>query len=57
MLSNFSSLSKVKKLLFFFLSQQGERSCAFAVLFAHIPEKVILDFTAHGLIIQGFTVA
>ena len=40
----------------FFLSQ-GERSCAFAVFFARIPEKGILDFIAHGSIIQGFTVA
>ena len=27
----------------------------FAVLFARIPEMEILDFIAHGLIIQGFT--
>ena len=27
------------------------------MLFARIPEKGILDFIAHGSIIQGFTVA
>ena len=29
----------------------------FAVLFARIREKGILDFIAHGSILQGFTVA
>ena len=47
--------SKKKKV--FFLSQQGERSCVFAGLFARIPEKGILDFVAPGSIIQGFAVA
>jgi len=51
-----SSLGKVKKFLFFFLSQQGGRGCVFAVFFAPIPEKGILDFTAHGSIIRVFTV-
>ena len=51
-----SSLSKVKKFLFFFLSQQGGRGCVFAVFFAPIPEKGISDFIAHGSIIQVHTV-
>jgi len=51
-----SSLSKVKKFLFFFLSQQGGEGCVFAVFFAPIPEKGISDFIAHGSIIQVFTV-
>jgi len=51
-----SSLSKVKKFLFFFLSQQGGRGCVFAVFFAPIPEKGISDFIAHGSIIQVLTV-
>ena len=51
-----SSLSKVKKFLFFFLSQQGEGGCVVAVFFAPIPEKGILDFIAHGSIIQVLTV-
>ena len=51
-----SSLSKVKKFLFFFLSRKGERGCVFAVFFSPIPEKEILDFIAHGSIIQVFTV-
>ena len=37
--------------------QQGERGCVFAVFFARIPEKRIVDFIAHGSIIQGFTIA
>ena len=52
-----SSLSKVKKFLFFFLSQQGEGGCVFAVFFAPIPEKGISDFIAHGSIIQVLTVS
>ena len=40
----------------FFLSQQGERGCVFAVFFALIPEKGISDFIAHGTIIRVFTV-
>jgi len=51
-----SSLSKVKKFLFFFLSREGERGCVFAVFFSPVPEKEILDFIAHGSIIQVFTV-
>ena len=51
-----SSLSKVKKLLFFFLSRKGERGCVFAVFFAPVPEKEILDFIAHGSIIQVSTI-
>jgi len=51
-----SSLSKVKKILFFFLSRKGERGCVFAVFFSPVPEKEILDFIAHGSIIQVFTV-
>ena len=51
-----SSLSKVKKFLFFFLSRKGERGCVFAVFFSPVPEKEILDFIAHGSIIQVFTV-
>ena len=31
----------------FFLSQQGERGCVFAMFFAPIPEKGISDFIAH----------
>ena len=41
----------------FFLSQQGERGCGFAVVFARIPQKGILDFVAHGSTIQDFMVA
>jgi len=52
-----SSLSKVKKLFFCFLSRKGERGCVFAVFFSPVPEKEILDFMAHGPIIQVFTVA
>jgi len=51
-----SSLSKVKKFLFFYLSRKGERGCVFAVFFSPVPEKEILDFIAHGSIIQVFTV-
>ena len=51
-----SSLSKVKKFLLFFLSQQGEGGCVFAVFFAPIPEKGISDSIAHGSIIQVLTV-
>jgi len=51
-----SSLSKVLKFLFFLLSQKGERCCVFAVFFAPVPEKEILDFIAHGSIIQVFMV-
>ena len=40
----------------FFLSQQGGEGCVFAVFFAPIPEKEILDFIAHGSIIRVFTV-
>jgi len=50
-------LSKVKKFLFFYLSRKGERGCVFAVFFSPVPEKEILDFIAHGSIIQVFTVA
>ena len=39
------------------LSQQGEGGCVFPVFFARIPENGILDFIAHGSIIQGFTIA
>jgi len=51
-----SSLSKVKKILFFFLPRKGERDCVFAVFFASVPEKEILDFIAHGSLIRVFTV-
>ena len=34
-----SSLSMVKKFLFFFLSQKGERGCAFAVFFAPFQRR------------------
>ena len=51
-----SSLSKVKKFLFFPPSRKGERGCVFAVFFSPVPEKKILDFIAHGSIIQVFTV-
>ena len=51
-----SSLSKVKKFLFFFLSRKGGRGCVFAVFLPPVPEKEILDFIAHGSIIQVFTV-
>jgi len=51
-----SSLSKVGKILFFLLSQEGERCCVFAVYFAPVPVKEILDFIAHGSIIRVFTV-
>ena len=50
-----SSLSKVKKFLFFSVSAGG-KGCVFAVFFAPIPEKGISDFIAHGSIIQVFTV-
>jgi len=40
----------------FFLSWNGGRGCVFAVLFDPFPEKEILDFKAHGLIIQVFPV-
>ena len=52
----FSSLSKVKKFLFFFLSRKGERGCVFAVFPPPVPEKEILDSIAHSSIIQVFTV-
>ena len=42
---------------YFFLSRKGERGCVFAVFFAPVPEKEILDFIAHGSIIQVSTVA
>ena len=42
--------------IFFFLSQQEEGGCVFAVFFAPIPEKEISDFIAHGSIIQVLTV-
>ena len=32
----------------FFLSQQGERGCVFAVFFDPVPEEGVLDFIAHG---------
>ena len=51
-----SSLSKVKKPLFLFLSQQGGEGCVFAVFFAPIPEKAIWDFIAQSSVIQVFTV-
>ena len=41
---------------FFLLSRKRERGCAFAVFFALVPEKEILDFIAHGSIIRVFTV-
>ena len=50
-----SSLSKVKKFLFFFLSRNGERGCVFAVFFTPVPEKEILDFIAHGSLTQVST--
>jgi len=46
----------VKKFLFFFLSREGERGCAFAVFLAPFPEKGILDHIAHRPIIQVFTI-
>jgi len=46
----------VKKFLFFFLSQRGERGRVFAVFFAPFPEKGIPDYIAHRPIIQVFTV-
>jgi len=51
-----SSPSKVKKYLLFFLSRRGERGHVFAVFFAPFPEKGILDFIAHRLVIQVFAV-
>jgi len=51
-----SSLSKVKKPLFFFLFHQGGERCVFAVFFAPIPEKGISDLIAHSSIIQVLTV-
>ena len=43
------------KNFFFFLSQQGERGCVFAVFFAPF-QKGISNFIAHGSIIRVFTV-
>jgi len=34
----------------------GERGCVFAVFLAPVPEEEILDFIAHGSIIQVSTV-
>ena len=51
-----SSLGKVKKSLFFFLSRKGERVCVFAGFFSPVLEKEILGFIAHGSIIQVFKV-
>ena len=50
-----STLSKVKKSLFFSVSEV-ERGCVFAMFFAPIPEKEILNFIVHGLIIRVSTV-
>ena len=46
----------VRSRIIIFLSQQGERGCVFAVFFAPIPEKGILDFIAQGSIFWDFTV-
>jgi len=45
------------RIIFFFLSQRGERGRVFAVFFAPFPEKGIPDYIAHRPIIQVFTVA
>ena len=41
---------------YFFLPRKGERDRVFALFFAPVPEKEILDFTAYGSIIRVFTV-
>ena len=56
MSSDFPLSVRSRNFSFFFLSQQGEGGCVFAVFFAPIPEKGILDFIAHGSIIQVLTV-
>jgi len=50
-------LSVRSRNLCFFLSRKGEGGCVFAVFFSPVPEKEILDFIAHGSIIQVFTVS
>ena len=41
---------------FSFLSRKWGRGCVFAVFFALVPEKEILDLIAHGSIIRVFTI-
>ena len=46
-----SSRSRVKKFnLFNFSFSEEGKGCVFAVFFAHVPEKEILDFIARGSI-------
>jgi len=49
-------LSVRSRNLCFFSVSEVERGCVFAVFFAPIPEKEILNFIVHGLIIRVSTV-
>ena len=52
-----SSLSEIIKNNFYlFLSRKGEAGCVFAVFFAPVPEKGILDFIAHCSLFESFPI-
>jgi len=53
---DFPLLVRSRNFFLLFLSRKGERDCVFAVFFAPVPEKEILDLIAHGSIIRVFTV-
>jgi len=56
MLCHWTFLSQYSQEKKEFLSHKRERDSVFAVPSSPVPEKEILDFIAHGSIIQVFTV-